>query len=763
MGDISNLPLRVLVVHAEGDGQTAAGKAVRSLIQSLRGDGIDVLLASTASAGVDLVSAEPDLHAALIDWGLERDGDAGASAVIDRIRATSDDLPVFLMADRGSIQAVATPVLRKVDDFLYPLGDTADWQAGRVRDAAVKYRQDLLPPMFGALVDFATTHEYSWHTPGHEGGAAFWKSAIGRMFWEFFGEQTFRSDLSISVGALGSLLDHSGPIGDAEQQAARIFGADATYFVTNGTSTSNRVIYQASVIEDDVVVCDRNAHKSVEQANTITHSTPVYLLPTRNRYGIIGPVPPAELTEEAVRRRIAESPLAPDDSTPVLATVTNSTYDGLLYHVPTVDETLGSHVDRIHYDEAWFGYAAFNPIYRERHAMHRGPRLPDGPTTFATQSTHKLLAAFSQASYVHIRNGRHPTDHQRFNEAFMMHASTSPLYAIIASNDVAAKMMEGKSGRSLTQESIDEAVAFRQTVARIGRDLDNDWFFSCWQPDDVVDPESGRSVPFVDASPQVLGTRPEAWLLRPGERWHGFDGLPEGYAMLDPIKVTLLTPGMGDDGQLQPMGIPAAVVSAYLDEHASIVVEKTQDYSILFLFSMGVTKGKWGQLVTTLFDFKRDYDANIPLKQALPSTFALDPAHYVGMGLKDLAQALHEMLIKTNQMGLMAEAFAVLPAPAMRNCDAYAHVVRGTVEPVRLDDIDGRTVAVGVVPYPPGIPLLMPGENVGAGEGPLVPYLKALQEFDRSFPEFEHDLHGVEHVDGHYVILCVHADTRQTA
>ncbi len=278
------------------------------------------------------------------------------------------------MADRTALGDVPTEVVAEVDEYVYLLDDTPSWIAGRLRDAAAKYRAQSLPAMFAALMAFAETHEYSWHTPGHEGGAAFSKSPAGRAFFDFFGEQTFRSDLSISVGELGSLLDHSGPIGQAERDAARIFNADMTLFVTNGTSTSNRVVHQACVCAGDVVVDDRNAHKSSEQADTITHAIPVYMLPTRNRYGIIGPIPPHEMTEEAIAAKIEASPLAPTGAKPVLAMVTNSTYDGLLYHVPTVEQTLGTHVDRIHFDEAWYGYAAFNPIYDERHAMHRGAR-----------------------------------------------------------------------------------------------------------------------------------------------------------------------------------------------------------------------------------------------------------------------------------------------------------------------------------------------------------------------------------------------------
>jgi arginine decarboxylase len=754
MSDPQSIPLRILIVHDAITGDTAESRALAGLLGALHDDGVQTLVSSSVIDAESVVRSDRGIDLVVVDWDL--DGKPGRTArLLELIRSRNDRLPLWLMADRTALGKIPTSVVREVDEYVYLLDDTEMWIAGRLRDAAARYRREILPVMFAALMDFAETHEYSWHTPGHEGGAAFRKAPAGRAFFDFFGEQMFRSDLSISVGELGSLLDHSGPIGEAERNAAEIFNADMTLFVTNGTSTSNRVVHQASVVAGDVVIDDRNAHKSSEQADTMTHAIPVYMLPTRNRYGIIGPIPPGEMTRKAVAAKIKASPLAPDGARPVLAMVTNSTYDGLLYHVPTVEQILGTHVDRIHFDEAWYGYAAFNPIYHERHAMHRGPRDPKGPTVFATQSTHKLLAALSQASYIHVRNGRDPIDMPRLNEAFMMHASTSPLYAIIASNDVAAKMMEGQGGRLLTTESIEEAVDFRKAVARAAKDLKKDWFFRCWQPDTVLEPKSGKRVPFHEAPDDVLVGSAEPWLLRQGESWHGFDGLPDGYAMLDPIKVTVLTPGMGDDGSLEKWGIPACLVTGYLDQHASIVVEKTQDFSILFLFSMGATRGKWGSLLTTLFDFKRDFDANVPLARALPALAAADPATYGGMGLADLARAMHETMRETGQMDALQAAFGALPEPVMKNADAFAHVVRGTVEPCRLDDAAGRVSALGIVPYPPGIPLLMPGESLGAADGPFMAYLKALQEFDRRFPGFEHDLHGVEHEDGDYVLTVV--------
>ena len=266
--------------------------------------------------------------------------------------------------------------------------------------------------MFEALAKFSMTHEYSWHTPGHTGGTAFLKSTVGRAYFDFFGENLFRSDLSISVGELGSLLDHSGPIGEGEKFAAKVFGSDYTFCVTNGSSMSNRVIMMASVARGQIALCDRNAHKSIEHAITMSGAIPTYMLTTRNYYGIIGPIPPERMTKEAIARSVRENPLAKEatDPSPVHATVTNSTYDGLCYNVERVEELLGQSVDRLHFDEAWYGYARFNPIYEKRFAMHGDPKEhgPDKPTVFATQSTHKLLAALSQASMIHVREGRRP-------------------------------------------------------------------------------------------------------------------------------------------------------------------------------------------------------------------------------------------------------------------------------------------------------------------------------------------------------------------
>ena len=440
--------------------------------------------------------------------------------------------------------------MREADELIWMLEDTTFFIAGRVLAAIRRYREAIVPPLTKALISFAQTYEYSWHTPGHTGGTAFLKSPVGRIFYDYFGENLLRSDLSISVGELGSLLDHSGPIGESEKYAARVFGAQRSYTVTNGTSTSNRVIMMSSVTRGDYVLCDRNAHKSIEQALTLTGAIPTYLLPTRNHLGIIGPIHPESLTPKAVKTSIAANPLAKDKAQKAIhAIITNSTYDGLIYLVPRVVDLLDQSVDRIHFDEAWYGYARFNPIYKDRFGMYGDPKdyPKDKPTIFATTSTHKLLAALSQASLINVRDGRNPVEHARFNEAFMMHASTSPQYAIITSNEISAAMMDGVGGPTLTTESITEAVAFRKALCRAYRDVTakGDWMFRTWNADEVTDPATGRKVAFADAPDELLITNPDCWVLHPNDAWHGFKDLEDNYCMLDPIKVSVVTPGLG--------------------------------------------------------------------------------------------------------------------------------------------------------------------------------------------------------------------------
>ncbi len=737
---------RVLLVDDDIALDTASGRAALALKQELESQDIEVVEAPGAEDGRGLLHSDAGFHAVLVDWTLGNDEgnpNAVAREFIRWIRSRHDSLPVFLLTDREKATGLDEEILGMVSELVWLMEDSNPFVAGRIKAAVKKYSGGLLGPMASALIEFDLIHEYSWHTPGHTGGTAFQKSPSGRLFYDYFGEAMFRSDLSISVGELGSLLDHSGPIGDGEKFAAHVFGAHRSYSVTNGTSTSNRVIWTACVPRGALVWVDRNCHKSNEQGLTLTGAVPNYLLPTRNRLGIIGPIPPARLTREALT--------AP--GRPFHLVITNSTYDGLTYQVERVLELAGDAVDRIHFDEAWYGYARFHPLYRGRFAMRGNPseHPADGPTIFATHSTHKLLAALSQASFIHVRDGRAAVDHARFNESFMMHASTSPFYPIIASNDVSAAMMQGNGGRVLVEESLREAVAFRQMITRLWRQHDerDDWFFQTWNPLHIRDPQTGHSEAFESADPELLISEPSCWELHPGEEWHGFD-LEDHYCMLDPIKVSVVTPGVLPDGTISENGFPACLLTAYLDARG-IVVEKTTDYTILFLFSLGITNAKWSTLVHTLLAFKSDYDDNVPLTRAIPSVAEF----YPGLGLRDLARAMQEHLRVGGQLQAQARAFNVLPDMAMIPADAYQKLIVGEVERIPLEEADGRIAATGLVPYPPGIPMVMPGEKLGTRDEPFLGYLRAIQDWDRKFPGFAHDTHGIEAGEDGYELLVL--------
>ena len=758
---VERLKMRALIVDDDLQTTSALGRAVRTLIEELQGRDVEVVEAASFEDGRSVIISDSAIHAILLDWSLG--GEAAkahekAEHLLEFVRSRNEKVPIFLTAEREQASSIPITVMQMADEFVWILEDTAPFVAGRVVAAIKRYIEQLLPPFAVALAKFVRNYEYSWHTPGHTGGTAFMKSPVGRVFFDFYGENLFRSDLSISVGALGSLLDHTGPIGESEKYASRVFGSHRTYCVTNGTSTSNRLIFTAAVPRDRIALCDRNCHKSIEHGLTLTGGIPTYLVPSRNRLGIIGPIYPERLTPKALKSAIDANPLVGKgiDKKPVYSVITNSTYDGLCYNARRVEELLDPTVDRIHFDEAWYAYARFNPIYRERFGMHGDPADHKGPTVFTTHSTHKLLAALSQASFLHIRDGRSAIPHQRFNESFMMHGSTSPLYTIIASNDITAAMMDGRGGITLTTESIQEAVAFRQTVGRVRKEFaaKKDWFFATWNADTVRDSKTGKRIPFEKADPEQLVTDPDCWVLHPGDDWHGFEKLEDGYCMLDPIKVSIVTPGVALNGSLEKSGIPATILTAYLAK-CGIQVEKTTDFTVLFLFSLGITKGKWGTLLNALLDFKTDYDQNAPLASVLPGLVADHPDRYGKMGLKDLADEIFAHLKEARQTRWLAEAFSTLPKPEMTPATAYQLLMNDRIEHVSIDKIANRVMATSVVPYPPGIPMLMPGENVGPMDGPYLSYLRALETWDRRFPGFGHDTHGVENINGKYHMYCL--------
>ena len=748
---------RVLVVDdALARPETAIGHAAESIAAALAARNCDVVRSLTYQDGEAIVGFDASLRAVLVNWHLGAEGKTAkveAPALLKKLRERQPKVPVFVTADRKLVKgSITIEVAEMVDEFVWLLEDTADFVAGRVMAAIERYRAQLLPPYARALALYSQLREHSWSAPGHQGGIAFTKLPAGRAFFDFLGENVFRIDMGIERGALGSLLDHTGVVAESEKYAARVFGAHRSYSGVVGTSGSNRSIMQACMKEDDLVVLDRNCHKSIEQGLMLTGARPVYLLPTRNRYGIIGPIPPKEMQPETIRAKAKAGALTKAVSTkkPVYAVVTNSTYDGLCYNSVRVEGLLAKSSDRIHMDEAWYGYARFNPMYENHFAMRGDPAAHEGPTVFATHSTHKLLAALSQASYIHVRDGKGAIDHHRFNQAYMMHTSTSPLYAIVASNDITSAMMDGSGGRSLTQEVINEAVDFRQAVARVRREFGKkkDWFFKPWNVERV-----GKHA-FEDAPAGLLCTSQEPWILRPGDKWHGFEEIADGWCMLDPIKVSILSPGMGEDGKLEKTGVPAALVNAWFNRFG-IVPTRVTDFQVMFLFSIGITRGKWGTLLTNLLAFKRAYDENRPLTEALPEIAAQHPARYGRIGMRELGDELFAYLRESGPGDVLNAAYETLPAADLTPREAYQHLVTGEVELVPTENLARRTAANAVMPYPPGIPMLMSGENFGAADSPQIEYLRSMQNRERQFPGFSGVIEGAEMIDGVYHVLCV--------
>jgi arginine decarboxylase len=223
--------------------------------------------------------------------------------------------------------------------------------------------------------------------------------------------------------------------------------------------------------------------------------------------------------------------------------------------------------------------------------------------------------------------------------------------------------------------------------------------------------------------------------------------------MLDPTKAGILAPGVGDDGELGETGVPAALVTAYLGRHG-IVPSRNTDHIVLCLFSVGITRGKWGTLINALLAFKRDWDANAPLSAVLPDLLATAPRRYAGLGLRDVGEQMWSHMRKERPGQALQAAFADLPVPRITPRAAYERLVRGEVELVPFGQMAGRTLAVGLQPYPPGIPILLPGEDAGTADGPFLSYLRMLETWDSAFPGFEHDVEGAERVDGKYAAYC---------
>ncbi|MBF5038989.1 MULTISPECIES: arginine/lysine/ornithine decarboxylase [unclassified Methylophilus] len=738
----------IVIIDEDFRSENSSGLGIRVLAKAIEDEGLEVLGVTSYGDLTSFAQQQSRASAFILSIDDEEIVEEKPEAIeqlrnfVQEIRYRNEEIPIFLHGETRTSRHIPNDVLRELHGFIHMNEDTPEFVARLIIREAKAYLDSLPPPFFKALTHYAADGSYSWHCPGHSGGVAFLKSPVGQMFHQFFGENMLRADVCNAVDELGQLLDHTGPVAASERNAARIYNCDHLYFVTNGTSTSNKIVWNSTVAPGDIVVVDRNCHKSVLHSIIMTGAVPVFLMPTRNHFGIIGPIPKSEFAWENIQKKIERNPFATDkNAKPRVLTITQSTYDGVLYNVEEIKEMLDGKIDTLHFDEAWLPHATFHDFYGDYHAIGADrPRCKES-MVFSTQSTHKLLAGLSQASQILVQDAdQNRLDRDVFNEAYLMHTSTSPQYSIIASCDVAAAMMEAPGGTALVEESLKEALDFRRAMRKVDEEWGTDWWFKVWGPTDL--------------SEDGLEER-DAWMLKANERWHGFGNLAEGFNMLDPIKATIITPGLDVDGEFsEEFGIPAAIVTKYLAEHG-VIVEKTGLYSFFIMFTIGITKGRWNTMVAALQQFKDDYDKNQPLWKVLPEFVQKHP-RYERVGLKDLCTQIHEVYKANDVARLTTEMYLSDMVPAMKPTDAFSKMAHRKIERVAIDELEGRVTAVLLTPYPPGIPLLIPGERFNKV---IVNYLKFAREFNEKFPGFETDNHGLvkQVVDGKavYYVDCV--------
>ena len=446
------------------------------------------------------VQTDAAIGCLVVDWG-KKGLEGKTASLINLMRQRGLEMPIVLLVRRKRFEDVPVEVLDFIDGYVFLAEETPEFIARNLVSRLTQYAETLKTPFFGVLVDYAQKGNQLWTCPGHNGGIFYSRSPIGRIFKEHLGEAVFRDDLDNSILELGDLLTHEGPALQAQKEAAAIFGAERTYFVLNGTSASNKIVLSALIADGDLVLFDRNNHKAAHHgALLMTGGIPIYLPTDRNAYGLIGPIQPSALEENAIREAIRTNPLVKDPDAwrrerPFRAAVIEQcTYDGTIYDAQYILERIGRLCDYIVFDEAWAGFMKFHPIYAGRFAMGLRNLDENAPGIIATQSTHKQLASFSQASQIHvkdrhIRGQRRRVEHRRFNESFLQHASTSPFYPLFASLDVGAQMMKGRSGEVLWDDTIRLGIELRKKLRAVQREFERKeadparrWFFDPFVP-----------------------------------------------------------------------------------------------------------------------------------------------------------------------------------------------------------------------------------------------------------------------------------------
>ncbi len=655
--------------------------------------------------------------------------------LLKKIEEKAFEIPIFLFLkdDESTPEAAIGHVVGVISSEL-----TNRRLYGRqIDEAAQRYEDKVLPPFFGKLTAYVRQGKAQFDCPGHQGGAFFRKHPAGRAFYDFYREELFRSDLCNADVDMGDLLIHEGVPLTAQKEAAKIFNADKTYFILNGTSGSNKVVLTSALTPGDLVLFDRNNHKSVHHGALIqAGAIPIYLETARNPYGFIGGIDAKCFDEKYLRDLVRE--VAPEKADKPrlfrMAVIQLGTYDGTIYNARQVIDKIGHLCDYVLFDSAWVGYEQFIPMMKDCSPLLLTLNEND-PGIFVTQSVHKQLAGFSQASQIHkkdshIKGQERYIPHKRVNNSYMMHTSTSPFYPLFASLDVNAKIHSGEAGRKLWLECVKTAVEARKLLLA-----------TCHHMKPFV-PTHVNGDLWQSYPTKEIANNLDFFKIVPGEKWHGFEGYDVNQYFVDPCKFMLTTPGINPTtGEYDDFGIPAIILASYLREN-SIVAEKCDLNSILFLMTPAEDKEKMDHLITQIARFEKLIDADAPMRDVLPTIYATYEDRYRDYSIRKLCQEMHDFFKNRNVKELQREMFRKEHFPKQATTPRAAHFefIRGNVDVVPLAQAAGRVAAEGALPYPPGVICCVSGEVWG---GPVLEYFLALEEGINELPGFEPELQGV--------------------
>lgn len=661
---------------------------------------------------------------------------------IDKIDATGFGVPIMVIMPSG--EKLPSHYLDKVDMVLSEEMVNKSRCIETAERLASNYEQTVLPPFFGELVEYVSEKNNPFDCPGHQDGAFFKKHPAGRYLYDFFGSHIFQSDICNADVTLGDLLIHEGPALDSQDFAAKVFHADKTYFVLNGSSASNRVVTNALLTPGDLVLYDRNNHKSVAIGALIqAGATPVYLETARNPYGFIGGIDAHCFDETYLRQLAAErNPEKAKQPRPFrLAVIQLDTYDGTLYNARYVVDRIGHLCDYILFDSAWAGYEQFIPMLKDS-----SPLLldlgKDDPGIFVVQSVHKQQAGFSQTSQIHkkdshIHDQQRYVNHKTINNAFMAQATTSPFYPLFATLDVNAKIHAGDAGRKMWRDCVKMGIEARKDILR-----------RCHYIRPFVAPVV-HDRPWQKGNTEAMADDIDYFTFEPGAKWHAFEGYGPNQYRVDPCKLLLTTPGIdAGTGEYENFGIHANILATYLRGNG-VIPEKCDLNSILFLLTPAENKNKLRFLTSQLVRFERFVDNNVPMQEVLLGVYNKYPGRYTGYTLRQLCQEMHDFFKDRNVKDLQKKLFRkeFFPEYVMRPQEAHYAFIRGERELVPLDEIEGRIALEGALPYPPGVLCVVPGER---WSHTAVQYFKALEESLNELPGFALEIQGVylEHEDG---------------